>query len=261
MPEDRVTIEGREYVSPVACSFGDYGGSGSVGLANIRSILESAKDSEEGETFETSFGAIRYAAENPPCRIQLDCEEELRAAVKAERPPLVLHATGDYSSETIYIRADSDLARETLESLADYCSLDDELVSEIEIEWEHEAWESWLLSDLERFAWPNDSEPAEEKQAAAYAELSNDSKFEAYRHAMEVENCYPEAEHSAVYVDAERIAKTYRETIEALLAGATVQELARKRWPSAFYTRTDAGTGREKPLADSDWPNNGRADS
>lgn len=28
------------------------------------------------------------------------------------------------------------------------------------------------------------------------------------------------------------------------------------RTREAEYTRTDAGTGREKPLEDSDWPNN-----
>src|SRR5688500_9689956 len=101
MSEERITIEGREYVSPIACSYGDYGGSGSVGRSNIRSILESAKDSEEGETMQTYFSTVRYASENPPCSVRLDCEEELRAAVRAERPPLVLHATGDYGSETV----------------------------------------------------------------------------------------------------------------------------------------------------------------
>lgn len=240
MPEERITIEGREYVSPVACSFGDYGGSGSVGLANIRAIVESVRE-QEGETFETFHQSVNRAGEDKQSPYALDDEIELRAAVR-NGPPLAIHATGSHGSETIYILADSDLARETLESLARYPSLDDDSVSEIEMQWESEAWESWLRSDLERAARPTSEEPESEADAAAYEAMSDSDKWAACRHAMECENEYFESEYSSSYARVERFAARYRETIESMLKGETINSLARKRWPSAYGVKSEAAT-------------------
>ena len=218
---ETVTIEGVEYVSPDSCSFGDYGGAGSVGLANIRAIIADAGDS----VFETSFGDIKYASEGS--YFPFESEQELRDAIKAKRKPLVLHVTGDHSSESVYILKNSKLAHETLSALADYPSLNHEAVSTIETEWESEAWDSWIESDLNRKCWPEDDFPG-------YVDMSNDDKFEAYRFAMEVENHYPAAEYHGVHVDVDVIGDTYRKTIERMLAGETIDDINRKQWQSLY---------------------------
>lgn len=214
---ETITIEGVEYISPSACTFGDYGGAGSVGLSNIRSILASAE--KEGlDVFDTFFSDIeRASATEKPGSYAMDSELELRAAIKARRKPIVLHVSGGYSSETVYIKRHSLLAHETLEALADYPSLDDDAVSAIESEWESEAFDSWLLSDLDRAAWAPNDEPENDDIAAAYSAMSRDDKFSVYHFAMETENEYPTPEYNGVHVDVKRIAATYRATIERII--------------------------------------------
>lgn len=206
---ETIKINGVEFISPDACSFGDYGGAGSVGLSNIRAILA---DERAGEVANTWLGSMEYS-------------DELAEAVAAGA--VVIHATGSYGSETVYIRADTELAEETVAALADYPSLDDEGSSSIELEWENEAWESWIRSDLERACWPDD-------EPAGYAEMADADRFEAYRFAMELTNTYPEAEYSSVYVDIDRIAEAYADAVVRVLAGETVDEMSRKQWPSAY---------------------------
>jgi len=209
--DEKLTIAGVEFVSPGACSFGDYGGYGSTGLANIRAIVESP---DAGEVVTCYMGGLEY-------------DENVIAAVKAGAT--VLHAHGGYSSQTVWLRADSDLARETLEALESYPSLDDEASSAIELEWESEAWDSWLRFDLERKCWPDDAPDG-------YDAMPDTDKFSAYRFAMEVENVYPEPEYSGVYVDVDRIAATYATTVARMLTGETIDAIHRAQWPSV-YTR------------------------
>lgn len=198
---ETIKIAGVEFVSPDCCAFGDYGGSGSLGLANIRTIVE---DERAGEVCDAFFGSLEY-------------DERVIEAVKAGA--VVIHATGGYSSECVYLRADSELANETLEALENYPALDDELMSQIELDWESEAWDSWLESDLRKAAFPDwyfgdDTEAAEN----AYEALEDSAKFEAYRVAMESVNEYPVAEYSGVWVDVKRIAAVYAAEIAKLLA-------------------------------------------
>lgn len=209
---DKLTIAGVEFVSPAACSFGDYGGYGSLGLANIRAIVSSP---DAGEVVNAYMGGLEY-------------DEDVIAAVNAGAT--VIHATGGYSSETVWLRADSDLARETLEALESCPSLDDEASSMIELEWESEAWGSWLRFDLERKCWPDDTPDG-------FDAMPDGDKFSAYRFAMEVENIYPEAEYSGVYVDVERIAATYAATVARMLAGETIDAIHRAQWPSVYAAR------------------------
>lgn len=203
MSNETVTIAGVEFVSPDCCSFGDYGGAGAVGLSNIRTIVEDKRAGEVIEAYMPFPGAY---------------EPEMAEAVRAGAT--VFHVTGGYSSETVYIRADTELATETLEALADYPSLDDEGVSNIELEWENEAWNSWILHDLERACWPED-------QPAGYDAVTAGEKWSAYRFAMELKNEYPEAEYSSVYVNVERIAPTFAAIIGRVLGGEDVDIMAR----------------------------------
>ena len=44
--EDTVTKYSHTYISPSACTMGDYGGSGTIGKSNIRTILAMAEEKE-----------------------------------------------------------------------------------------------------------------------------------------------------------------------------------------------------------------------
>ena len=48
-----ITINKTSYVSPDSCAFGDYGGAGALGLANIKDLLATTKN-----ILELSFGDI-----------------------------------------------------------------------------------------------------------------------------------------------------------------------------------------------------------
>ena len=62
MTIERVTINGVEYVSHSALVFGDYVGDGSIGLANIRVIV----DGHKNECVSTGFADVRHASEGNP---------------------------------------------------------------------------------------------------------------------------------------------------------------------------------------------------
>lgn len=200
MSNETITLEGVEYISPAECSFGDYGGYGAVGLANIRYVVGEAG---EDNVYETNFSDIKQAQSSFNFYPSEE-SDSLRAVVKSENPPLVLHVKGDYSSETVFIRAGSDLAKNVTESLEQYPSLDDDAASEIENGWEIEAWDIWIRSDLEDLAFPDD-------EPIGYDTLTDDEKFSLYREAMEAKNEYCIAEYSGVSVNTSLIADAYQE--------------------------------------------------
>jgi hypothetical protein len=207
MKTETVTICGVEYVRPDACTFGDYGGYGSYGLANIRSVIADAGESVAGCTFNGVQNADdsrfypRYANTD-----ETSIREEVRLGTK------VLHATGDFGSETVWLRKDWEQTAEILEALESYPSLDDDKVSQIELDWENEAWESWLKYDLIRAAFPW-GEAADDLLRDLVEEAPDGQLFEAYRDACEETNTYPEAEYSGVHVDVDRIKDAFRAAV------------------------------------------------
>lgn len=78
------------------------------------------------------------------------------------------------------------------------------------MEWEAEAWESWLKSDLLH------SLPEALEELAD--SLPDDALWEAYREAMEETNTYPECEYSGVSVDVERIADAFARHVGRLIS-------------------------------------------
>lgn len=203
MSNESVTIHGHRYVSDSALSFGDYGGAGSVGLANINAL----KDRVDGQYGYDDF----YRAADDESRAYESDETANIRRIVAESPPRAFYLTGDYGSETIFLLASDADNVETLAELADYPSLDDDGSSEIEMQWEVDAWESWIRADLERILWPGGT-------SAAYDALADDVKFAAYCAAMETCNEYSEPEYNGVHVNVERIAEAYRAKIEKALS-------------------------------------------
>lgn len=204
------TIAGADYLDADSVSFGDYGGYGSYGLANLRWIEREAES--RGLTAEHySFGEQdELTRDGFATRLMRHAES---GAVDWRPAPFgrpdVLFFTGDYGSRSAWVRADSIIA-DHIRSLDDYPSLDDDLCSEVETQWEDEAWSSWLKFDLVR-ALPDDLQDAAEG-------LDDGAAWDAYRAAMDAANEYPIAELSGVYIDVSRIARPFAEQVRALLA-------------------------------------------
>jgi hypothetical protein len=189
MSEDKVTIRGITYVSHSALTFGDYGGAGSVGLANIRTLMAEHPDS----------------AEVHMSNLDNHCFHDGDWALNIERHrPGLLVAFGSHGGQQAWLR--EDLADDTLRALADYPSLDDEEISRVEMEWLEEALDSYLL----RFDIPNALRDMDEALEDKWSKLSGEDRRRTFYEAMEDAGVHPEPEYGGVYVDAEKIARHMR---------------------------------------------------
>lgn len=118
-----------------------------------------------------------------------------------------------YGSETLWI-LDTPDNRELLEKLeSDYHLIDDEAVSNVEMEWEDEAWENWLRSDLIRSIANEDVRDFAQDLPSTVPE---DTLWQLYRASMEETNTYPVPENNGVHVDVKRIAPTFEEKLTKL---------------------------------------------
>lgn len=100
--------------------------------------------------------------------------------------------------------------RETIDGLDDYPSVDDEKVSEVEGEWEKEAWDSWVRSDLLR--------TIDVEIRDVVEDFHDDLLWECYREAMEKTNTYPTPEYDGVHIRVKDIQEVFgRLLIEELL--------------------------------------------
>lgn len=201
---EKHNVYGVEYISGELLTFGDYGGAGSVGKANIQYVLEQAKDS----LLDVSYKDI----DAPPSSYYVG---EAQEAFESGKRPLVLHATGGYGSETVYILAGSELAEEIEAALAGYPVLDDSLMCDIESQWEREAWESWVKSALERAM--GYGRTKSDAWDSAYEALEDKELYWVYTEAMETHNESPTPEHSGVWVPVDKIAATYETLVSAKL--------------------------------------------
>lgn len=192
-----------EYVSHNALTFGDYGGSGSAGLANIETIVEDHQES----IVQCGMQALQDASIAHLARF----EKELIYEITSIKPE-VIEAHGDYSSRQVWIRKDIDEIEKYTDRLKNYPCLDEEKMSEIELDWEVEAWNDWLKSDLIR------SLPDEIEELID--DMNDDKLFSLYRQAMEECNEYPTAEYSGVYVDVNRISETFGKLIVEAVDGS-----------------------------------------
>lgn len=210
MSTETMRIDGRVYVSHDCWTFGDYGGAGSIGKANIQYISEQC----EGHVYECGANALQHVSEGCPYGLGADELTEIRA----DRPWLII-ASGSYGSEVAWVRkpiaarlsSHGFRGKTWLERMDSYPVFDDELSSLIEMEWETEAWESWLRSDLIRTL-PDDGTQEETDM------LPNATVWGCYRAAMDETNTEVVAELSGVHVDVERIADAFADNITAAVS-------------------------------------------
>ena len=209
---DETTKYGHKYISPSCCTYGDYGGAGTIGVANVRAILE--MDEFQDSIFNAGYSqwdriGTEYEWKPQPDRpIAVGTDDG--DIFNCTDPPKVVHLTGGYGSNTLWL-LECEETKDIISCLADYPLLDDELHSQIELEWEDEAWECWVRSDLYDHL-------DEDLQEAIDDNKTTDAKlFEAYRLAMESTNTYAMTEHASTYIDIDRIKDEYNDNVRAIL--------------------------------------------
>jgi len=204
---EEFTLDGITFVNPDACTFGDYGGAGSVGRANIDIILERI-ESEKMECKLISYGQLPQGDTTLEKEKSAHNWEGLLGTGGYTLwedndilPDAFLVSCG-YGSETLYLREDK--FEDEISALADYPCLDDEKVSEVEIQWEEEAFDSWAKDDLIRDL-PDDLLGKLTRLKDAGAQVI----WECYRDAMDKCNEYPTPEYSSSHIPTDRIEDTF----------------------------------------------------
>ena len=108
---------------------------------------------------------------------------------------------------------DEDLL-DIIKGLNDYPLISEDVNSEVEIEWENEAWESWARHDFidelkKKFT--NDLDVEDQADLIAKIEdkmenISDDRIWEIFQAAREEANQYWESENSGMYIDIKKVA-------------------------------------------------------
>ena len=200
------TIGAFTYLDADCLSTGDYGGAGSVGAANQK-YIDALIEAKEYTSADFYFSHQEELIADGHLTLNAGYKNgEWKYEVEPFTGADVLIFSGGYG-RSMWVRADCDLA-EDVNALADYPCFDDELVSEVETEWESEAWDSWVMHDLTR--------NIDDDLAGKAERLADEDKlFPIYRQAMEDTNTYPVPEYSSTYIDVDAIQETFTELLGA----------------------------------------------
>ena len=206
---ETLNIGNRTFAALPACSFGDYGGDGSVGLANIRELRKQFADRMAVDSFDSWF------TDGKPKRV-------FRNLIWTDRDPAefdgvsLIVLEGSHSSESAYLDIDCDEYQDIAASLENYPALNDEAVSEVKLEWEdaaiveccrdigRELSDDYLTSDDEDCATLED----------VWQELDAEKQAEIVRQAMQDGNIYASVEYSSSFVSASDVAPYVRAILQ-----------------------------------------------
>lgn len=122
--------------------------------------------------------------------------------------PGVISLFGSHGSYGVGVRIEavSPEMIEVFEKLKNYPVIDEDKVSEVEMEWQDEAWKNWARSDFLRAL--NDKFPELEDQIEALAEQKEgegDALYGLFEEAREKANVYWESENAGMHIDIERV--------------------------------------------------------
>lgn len=206
---ENLKIGNRTFAALPACSFGDYGGDSSVGLANIRYLREQFAD----RMVEDSFSS--WHSDGTPKPVYIDRTWVDRPESDFDGVSLIV-LTGGYSSESAYLDVDCEEYQDIAASLDNYPALDDEIVSEIEMEWEHDALVE-CCRDIGRelssdYLTQDDDDSATLQDV--WDELSYEKQLEIARKAMQDGNVYASVEYSSSYISADELAPYVRAILQ-----------------------------------------------
>jgi hypothetical protein len=195
--QETIKIENVDYIYHDCLTVDDYGGAGSVGAANIQDMK---KEHNWIQTYMSDIPGNDYTA---------PVFEDMPA-------PELISAVGSYGSETLYVRADIWESSE-YDCLNDYPCLNDETISEIEMKWEMEGFDSWARSDLFRDLPAREQDKLDAMDNNAHADLV----WLAYKLAMEDCNEYPVPEYSGVHIPVDNIQESFNANVIKLFQEET----------------------------------------
>lgn len=193
---DKIWIEfsdgqGGFYVSCTALVWGDYGGSGSVGAANIRYLTKQHSESlgywaDSYQDGEYTTNATKYVAKNSPLPSPVD----------------VAIARGSYNFHQAWVK--ESVWFDSNYDLDGYPVFDDETLSEVEDEWIQEAWNDYGKKEVYKMLEIDlDSLERSEEEKAAEVTLSSFLGGEGL-------DMFATCEYSSAYIDSEELVKKYR---------------------------------------------------
>jgi hypothetical protein len=204
MQREMTTRDGRVWRTHDALSYGDYSGC-MVERANVKALSEDREimqwpmNNIHWNTDRTVFQPIELRRSPEAPYLSDWCDVEIESDVTA------IEMYGGYGSIELWL-LDSEETREALDALDNYPSVDDDLLSHMELEAEYEAFDNDIKADLARKApWDRC-----ERLHNYLDSLSRDVAWECYREACEATNTYPVFETGGdCYVDIDRIWPAY----------------------------------------------------
>ena len=212
---ENLKIGNRTFAALPACSFGDYGGDSSVGLANIRYLREQFAD----RMVEDSFSS--WHSDGTPKTVYVNREWVDRPESDFDGVSLIV-LEGSYNSESAYLDVDCAEYQDIAASLEDDPALNDDAVSEVELDWEdaaiveccrdigRELSSDYLTEDDEECATLED----------VWDNLNEDKHLDIARQAMAKGNVYAQVEYSLSFIAVDDLAPHVR---KILMAGSIVR--------------------------------------
>ena len=206
---ETLKIGNRTFAALPACSFGDYGGDGSVGLANIRELRKQFSDRMITDSFDSWF------SDGTPKTVYVDRAWIDRPESDFDGVSLIV-LEGSYNSESAYLDIDCDEYQDIAASLENYPALNDEAVSEVELEWEDDAIVE-CCHDVGRELSSDYLTGDDEDRATledVWHELNAEKQAEIVRQAMQDGNVYASVEYSSSYISADELAPYVRAILQ-----------------------------------------------
>ena len=206
---ENLKIGNRTFALLPNCTFGDYSGSSSVGLANIRYLRKEFADRMVVDSFNN------WHNDGAPERVYVDRAWIDRPESDFAGVSLIV-LEGWHSSESAYLDIDCDEYQDIAASLENYPALNDEAVSEVELEWENDAIvkccrdiglelsDDYLTSDDNDFATLQD----------VWHKLNAEKQAEIVRQVMRDGNVYASVEYSSSYISADELAPYVRAILQ-----------------------------------------------
>lgn len=201
---------GNHWSTDSCLTFGPYGGGGSVACANLRWIERQ-----------------RNISVMPSQRVSL-CGERISFGHYDDdfSDYDVVMVPGAFGGRTAFINMAGDL-RENMDALSDYPVFNEELVSQVELEWEEQAWPDTL-----RFLMDGAPTDALHNYFSRRTDQFGGMFFQAYRDAMDETNTYPEPDHDSVFIDTAKIADAFWKNLLSAF-----KRFHKERWANKPYRK------------------------
>ena len=212
-------IEAGEYLRNDALSGGDYsGGFGYIAHVNVAQVLKAAEEDDDAKDNIAYSGMNDFSLR--------DCIED-----HEDCPPALIIADGGYNSVEAHIHPDWSAGVEIIEGLENYPVVDDEALSEREMELADEAWESYIEGDVLNAITNNIDDDDDAERVSDYIDAHEDWLAEQFHQACEDHNCYAEFEgdggvsYSALDDIAETIAEATLAEIDTSVRGSQLRAI------------------------------------